>query len=174
MITYCVPYTYFLTHCHLLSFLKWKLKHSENILEAEVCKRRRKSFRHTLHGQILHQLSTVYVDIAFAVLFFFFSMPTGAGFLQLRRTLLLLDSFTLWVFENTVMDGVFSSEIQKINPNTRNHQKSQISHFTLVTLLSRHSMASQYSSRMLLFKAGTKGNLADQLPDMRDSFSHGC
>lgn len=27
---------------------------------------------------------------------------------------------------------------------------------------------------MLLFKAGTKGNLADQLPDMRDSFSHGC
>lgn len=35
-------------------------------------------------------------------------------------------------------------------------------------------MASQYSSKMLLLKAGTKGNLADQLPDMRDSFSRGC
>ena len=169
----------------MLSFLKWKLNNSENILEAEVCKRRRRiSFRHTLHGQILHQLSTVYVNIAvFAVLCFFFSMPTGAGFLQLGRTLLLLDSFTLWVFENTVMgsqDRVSQWGIFKWNPKDQPKHKKIIKnpkspHFTLiVTLLSRHSMASQYSSKMLLFKAGTKGNLADQLPDMRDSFSRGC
>ena len=80
-------------HIYTHVFLKpiatcWKLKNSETILEAEVCKRRRrKSFRHTLHGHIrapVEYCICKYRSICSALFLFFHAnwcqiSPTGTN-----------------------------------------------------------------------------------------------